>query len=188
MVVRHAGLSFTAVVGPDGRLQLLLPALEGEAMVAVYLGDAHLALGQVQVPDLAQLTRFALQVPTLARMDLRASSADVVYVGIPAGAPEVSPGQGDARVLVLGAAQVPDPILALVYTEAVADQARFDLTLDLHITKAVCGRRLPVASWLSRNGHLTRHDMDVTVPDCGALGTIMVLKNLLPAATVASPD
>lgn len=184
VVVRHAGLSFTAVVGQDGHLRLQLPALEGEAMVAVYLGDAHLALGQVPVPDLPLVTRFAIQVPPLAQIDLRASAADFVYVSAPAG----TPGEGLARVLVLGAAQVPDPILAQIYTHPGTDQSLLDLTLDLHITKAVCGRKLPVATWLHRDGKLIRDDLKVVVPDCGTVGTILVLKNLVPAPTLSSSD
>lgn len=183
VVLRHSDLSFTGVIGPDGQLRLKLPALEGLAMVAAYLEDAQVALGQITVPDLGGVTRFAVHMPAPAQFDLRAATADRVYVS------SRSPvGDDTARVVSLGAAQAVEPIMAQVYTHPEIDLSGVELSLDLRITHANCGRTLPLESWLSQNGQVTHGTFFVDVPACGTSGDILVLKNLLPAPTLVSSD
>ncbi|OYX26025.1 MAG: hypothetical protein B7Z10_04490 [Rhodobacterales bacterium 32-66-7] len=181
VVLRHSGLSFTALVGADGQLQLQLPALEATALVATYLDNAQVALGQVEVPDIADMTRFAVHVPAPAQFDLRAATADRVYVSVPGA-------EGTARVVALGAAQAADPIVAQVYTHPATDASTVDLTLELRITPAICGRTLPVDTWYSQNGKVTRASFTADVPPCGTAGDILVLKNLVPTPTLILAD
>jgi len=153
-VLRHAGLSFTATVGPDGQVILQIPAFERSAMVAAYLDTAQVALGQVTVPDIAQVSRLAVQMPPEVQIELRAATADRVYVRAADGAF----GRGEARVLALGAAQSVDPLVAQVYSHPGPDLSAVELSLDLRITDAACGRTVPLNTWLAQDGKLTQND------------------------------
>lgn len=184
VVLRHADLAFTAVIGPDGQLRLQVPALQAQALVAAYLDDAQLALGQVSVPDLASVTRFAVQLPPSAQFDLRAVTEDRIYVRANGGAAA----EAGARVIGLGAAQAPDPILAQIYTHPGPDLTTAELTVELRITDKTCGRTLPVETWLSRGGEVQRSSLGVAVPLCGTAGDILLLKNLVPAPTLSTSD
>jgi len=169
VVLRHAGLAFTAMTGPDGRLRQTIPAFSADAMVAAYLDGSGIALASVTVPDLAAVSRFAVQVPWPAQFDLRVDA----------------PGGGG--ITTLGAPLMPAPILIQVYTGPSRDLAATDPSLELRITEDVCGRTIPVATLLAHRGKLTRSSISARLPLCGTTGDILVLKNLLPAPTLDPP-
>lgn len=170
VVLRHAGLSFTALTSPTGQLRLQLPALEAEAMVAAYFDGSEVALAQVAVPDIASQSRFVVQFPAPAQFDLRAEAAGT-----------------DSPITRLGAAAVTDPVVAQVYTHPGADLSATTLAVDLRITPEICGRTIPAETVLSQGGIVTRSRVSITVPLCGTSGDILVLKNLLSDPTLAPP-
>ena len=71
IIVRHAGLSFAARIGSDGQEVLIVPALKTEALVAVYLQDSRLVLGEIAVPEAALHARFALVWEFPTELELR---------------------------------------------------------------------------------------------------------------------
>ncbi len=181
VVIRHAGLSFTAQISPDGALSLQLPALDPEAMVAAYFDSSQIALAKVSVPDATDHIRFAVQMGHPAIFDLRAETDGQVYIGSygrTADAPR--------SILPLGVGTVAQPMLAQVYSYPAADTAA-DLTVEVKITPDTCGRTLPVETLLARGGRVTVTKLAVAVPLCGTSGDILVLKNLLRDLTLAAP-
>jgi hypothetical protein len=181
VVIRHAGLSFTAQISPDGALSLQLPALDPEAMVAAYFDSSQIALAKVSVPDATDHIRFAVQMGHPAMFDLRAETDGQVYIGSygrTADAPR--------SILPLGVGTVAQPMLAQVYSYPAADTAA-DLTVEVKITPDTCGRTLPVETLLARGGRVTVTKLAVAVPLCGTSGDILVLKNLLRDLTLAAP-
>ncbi len=182
VVIRHAGLSFTAQTSPEGALQLQLPALEPEALVAAYFESAQIALAKVAVPDATDHIRFAVQMGPPAQFDLRAEADGQVDVGSYG---RVADALGRS-IQPLGLGTVTQPLLAQVYSYPAADTAA-NLTVEVKITPDTCGRTLPVETLLARGGKVTLTKLAVAVPLCGTSGDILVLKNLLRDLTLAAP-
>ncbi|WP_438706468.1 hypothetical protein [Tabrizicola sp.] len=183
IVVRHSGLSFSARTGSDGRAVAVLPALKSEAMVAVYLNDARLVLGKVDVPDAASYTRFAIVWEHPTELELRVNEDGKVLVGS-----DVLSGGAAHPVMALGSTSVQSPVLARVYSVRGEDFGAADITGELRITPATCGRTLRVETVLSVAGTVTPAERSISVPLCGTSGDILVLKNLAPALKLAAPE
>ena len=169
VVLRHAGISFTSQTGPDGRLALSLPALESDALVAVYFEGSAIALAKVQVPEAAQLTRFAVQVPYPLRVVLKGAEGDA------------------GQTLTLGSDAVVQPMLAQVFTFPSLDLGSASLSADIRITDQTCSRSFVAETRISQGGAVTAGTLPVRMPICGTSDGIMVLKNLMPDLTLAAP-
>lgn len=183
VVIRHAGLSFTALTSPDGTLRLQLPALEPEALVAAYFDSSQIALAKVDVADATDHIRFAVQMPYSAQFALRAEGLGQAHVGSSLRASD----NASLRVLSVGDATVAQPLLAQVYSYGAADPAPANVTVEIKITADTCGRTLPAETLLARGGKVTLTKLSVAVPLCGTSGHILVLKNLLSDMTLAVP-
>lgn len=182
IIIRHSGLSFTARTEHSGAARVLLPALKADAMVAVYLSDAHLVLGTVAVPEVADYTRYAVAWEWPAELELRATDGEKVLVGTAA---TFTP--DSQRILSLGEAKVHSPILANVYSTKGGNLGSVDLRGEVRITPASCGRTLRLDTVYSAGGEVSAQEQDVAVPLCGTAGDILVLKNLGTAPTLAAP-
>ncbi|WP_146038040.1 hypothetical protein [Tabrizicola aquatica] len=183
VVIRHAGLSFTARTGAEGTLHIQFPALQQTALVAVYLEGSAIVLGEVPVTDLGGLRRFALQWDSPALFDLRVAEGDRLFVGS-AGQPADPLGQ---KIVSLGTASVTDPLLAEVYTYPAA-ATDVSLTVELRIDPETCGRTLNTQILALHSGRVEVRDYPVAVPLCGTSGDILVLKNLAPDLKLATPN
>ena len=181
-IVRHAGLAFTARTQADGLATVTLPALRTDALVAVYLKDSRLALGKVAVPDATAYARFALVWELPTELELRVTDGSKVLVGT-----TTPTGGSEQRVISLGLATVQSPVLARVYSVPGPDLGDADITGELRITTASCGRTLRVDTVYSVAGIATHAARAVSVPLCGSAGDILVLKNLAPALKLAAP-
>lgn len=182
IIVRHSGLSFSLKTQADGRTAVTLPAMRSDAMVAVYLQDARLVLGKVAVPDASAYARFAIVWELPAELELRVTEGNKVLVGSTAAAVE-----DGGRVIALGSADVQSPVLARVYSVPGKVLGEADITGELRITPASCGRTLRVETIYSLSGIATHSERTISVPLCGTAGDILVLKNLAPAPKLAAP-
>ncbi|WP_295072115.1 hypothetical protein [Tabrizicola sp.] len=181
-VVRHSGLSFSAQIKADGLAVVALPALRSDAMVAVYLQDSQLVLGKVTVPDAASYTRYAITWDSPVELELRVTDGDRVLIGSSAVA------GSEQGVIALGQEDLPSPVLARVYSVPGKDFGSADITGELRITPATCGRTLRVETVHSAGGVAVTAEQTIAVPLCGTVGDILVLKNLAPALKLAVPN
>lgn len=184
VVIRHSGLSFTAMTNVDGRLRLQIPALSADALVAAYFDSSEIALAKVAIPDAASHARFAVQMALPAQFDLRADEGGQVFSGNGGGSAD----SGFRKILTLGTLKVAQPMLAQVYTLPQGDADLADVTVELKITPETCGRTLPAEAILARNGTVTARLLQVSVPLCGTSGDILLLKNLLHDLKLAAPE
>lgn len=183
VVIRHSGLSFSATIGGGGQLRLQLPALEVDALVAAYFEGSEILLAQVAVPEAADYIRFAVQMPYPAHFDLRAREGEQVFVSGQVGA------IGEQRrILNLGSMKSANPLLSQVYSIRKSAFLSPDLTVELRISGEICGKTLPAETILSNGGKISKLQFDVAVPNCGASGDILLLKNLLRDLTLAVPE
>ena len=163
-------------------MTLMLPALKSDAMVAVYLQDSQLVLGKITVPDAASYTRLAVVWEPPAEVEMRVTDGEKVLVGTAT----PLPGE-EQRVIALGMPSMQSPVLARVYSVPGAGLGDVDITGELRITPASCGRTLRLETVYSTSGQTTHTERAVAVPLCGTAGDILVLKNLAPAPTLAAP-
>jgi hypothetical protein len=175
VVLRHAGISLTAQTGADGRLALSLPALQAEALVAVYFEGSAVALATVRVPGAAHVSRFAVQIPYPLR---------VVLTGTRTSASAAGPA---ASAVIVGSDDVAQPMQAHVYTFPEVDLASARISAEFRVTRQTCGRSFQLETRISQAGGVTAGIVPVQLPVCGASDGIMVLKNLVPDLTLAAP-
>lgn len=182
VLVRHSGLAFAAQTQADGRATFVLPAMKSDAMVAVYFQDSRLVLGKVAVPDASSYARLAVVWDAPAEIELRVTDGNRVLIGSTAFT--AGPVQ---QVMALGAPQVTSPVLARVYSVPGSQLGEADITGELRITPATCGRTLRLQTVYSAGGVARQEERSVAVPLCGTAGNILVLKNLAPALKLAAP-
>lgn len=183
VVIRHSGLAFSGSIGADGHLRLSVPAMTANALVAAYVGNSEIILGQVAVVEAEQYVRLAVQMPAETRFDLRADEDGQVYV-----ANRQVPGMGTQRIVQLGQGRAEGQLVSQVYSAALKDFGSAELTVELRITPESCGRTISAEIITSRAGRVSQAGRDVVVPLCGTAGDILLLKNLLPDVTLASPE
>ncbi len=182
IVVRHSGLSFSALTTAEGLATLIIPAMRTEAMVAVYLQDSRLVLGRVTVPDAAVYARYGITWDSPVDLELRVTDGNKVLVG------SVATSGIEQRVMALGQGNLPSPVLAQVYSVPGRELGDADITAEIRITPANCGRTLRVETVHSVGGLATQSEQTISVPLCGTAGDILVLKNLAPALKLAAPN
>lgn len=182
IVVRHSGLSFAVRTQTDGAATVLFPAMKPDATVAVYLADARLVLGKVAVPEITRFSRIAVMWEWPAEVALRVTDGDKVLVGTP---PRI--GSTAPDVFSLGTPDVQSPVMAEVYSVPGRHLEQAELTGELRITPASCGRTLRLDTVRSDAGVTSVSEQFVPVPLCGTAGDILLLKNLGADLTLSLP-
>ncbi len=180
VVVRHSGLSFTTQTGLDGRLDLRVPALESNALVAVYFEGSAVALATVDLPDMAEVTRFVFQAAYPVEFELRAEEGGTFYAGNGGGAGQI----GSGRIVTLGTSSVAQPIIAQVYTYSGRESTSAELSVEVRINPGTCSRSFVAETQFSQGGSATALALPIAIPLCGTSGDILVLKNLVPDPTL----
>ncbi len=160
-----------------------MPALDQQALIAVYFEGSQAVLQAVAVPQAAEQARFAFQAAYPLQFDLRAVEAGRLFSGSKGGQ-----GDGARRIVTLGTTLVAQPVLAQVYTFPAGDADAADLSVELRITPDTCSRSFSAETVLSRGGTAVQSVVPVAVPLCGTSGDILVLKNLLPRPTLDLPE
>lgn len=192
VVVRHGGLAATAQMTAEGGLNLALPALDPVASVTVLFADGSRVVGKVDVPDAADFRRFAVQWQGDDEFQLHAfeDGADFGDPGhVWAGAPHLpaigTPATG-GWMMSLGDSAVALPLRAAVYTFPRAPAVMPLVVIEAPVTEGTCGREMLGELLSVEAGRAEVHDLTLAMPDCSAVGDILVLKNLAPALKIAT--
>ena len=91
-------------------------------------------------------------------------------------------------MVALGDASTDLPLFALVYTFPSTPGLNADVVVEAAISGDTCGRELLVETIDSTGGAATVTDLTVAMPDCDAIGDILVLKNLASDLKIAAAD
>ena len=89
----------------------------------------------------------------------------------------------------LGNAKTPLPHLAEVYTYPMAKAAQrgtIDLTIEAEVHARNCGLDIEAQSIELVDGKLRTQDVVLSIPDCNAIGSFLVLNNLVSDMKIAS--
>jgi len=186
VVLRHAGLAVTGKIGPDGALNLTLPALQTNSAVEVGFADGSKVLQPVTVPDAAQFHRFAVQWQGADAFAIHAlvSGADYGQPGDIWQDNPQDPAQAKGGFLtVLGDETVENPLLAEVYTYAAAPA---DILVEAAVLDENCGKDLLADVLESHDGRVRVTDLTLAMPECSGVGDFLVLKNLASDMKIAA--
>jgi hypothetical protein len=182
----HFGLRFSEQLGPDGRLDLLVPAMADDAIIVVSFADGAQASTEVAVPDFGDYERVALVWHGATGLQLHAlengaSYDDPGHIWAEApGAPSLATeGQG-GFVSVLGSTAA--GYAADVYTypaSLVGSGQEPEISIEARVMENTCGSRIEGSFLRSNAGRApTVTGVTMAVPGCDAVGDYLVLKNL----------
>lgn len=186
VVLRHGGIAVAEKLAPDGALALDFPALDAGGELSVLFTDAAVLRGSVAIPEATN--RFAVQWMGDDAFQLHAfeNGADYGQPGaVNAGAP-VSPNGG--YMVLLGNPTLDFPMMAEVYTHPEDAAVAVELVIESAVTDLTCGRELLGEVVQAADGARTVNDLTLAMPDCDAVGDILVLNNPGQDVTLAAAN
>lgn len=188
VVIRHAGLAVAEALDAQGKLSLDIPALKAAGEVSVLFADASILQDAVPMPEVEKLQRFAVQWMADDAFDLHVLEGGATY-GEPGhvwAETPVSPNGG--FVVALGNPALDLPMMAQIYTWPADATVTVAPSVEAVVTETTCARELLGETILSVAGDVTVKDLTLAMPECDALGDILVLNNLVPDVTLAAAN
>ena len=196
LTVHHNGMMFTETTDASGDLNITVPALTSNAVFIMAFSNGDGAVAQAKVPDVDQFDRTTLQWRGLAGFELHAREfgADYGQTGhVWSGADQNAQGmtQGEnGYILRLGDPTSVEPLIAEVYTYPSGNSAKsgiIDLSVEAEVTPNNCGLEVEAQSLeMMADGAMKTQDLTLAVPGCDAVGSFLVLNNLVTDLKVAS--
>ncbi|WP_299295348.1 hypothetical protein [uncultured Tateyamaria sp.] len=196
LTVHHNGMMFTETTDADGGLSVTVPAMTEQAVFIIAFSNGDGAVAQTTVPDLGRYYRVALQWRGRTGFELHAREfgADYgqeghVWTGAPQNAAGMVAGQ-NGFAMRLGDALSAEPLIAEIYTFPTGMSERagtIDLSVEAEVTNGNCGLDIEAQSLeMMAGGQMKTQDLWLSVPDCDAVGSFLVLNNLVSDLKVAS--
>jgi hypothetical protein len=194
VVIEHAGLAITGQTDDAGSLFLSLPALAVDATITAYVDDADAITESLRIPGMMTLRRFGVQWQNKDAFQLHAFENGANYEDpghISASDPHTpltgAPPAG-GYVTLLGDNGVVLPMQAEIYTFPAGGTAAADVLVEAAVTEATCGRTLQGETIMTLAGKASATELTLAMPDCDAVGDILVLKNLVTDLTIAAAN
>lgn len=200
VVIGHAGLAITGKTDAAGSLFLSLPALAVDARISARLPDGTTIDQQVRVPAMATLRRMGVQWQDDDAFQLHAfengagyGDAGHIWADAPQ-TPKTGLAAGGAGgipagfITVLGDADVDMPMRAEIYTFPAGLATNAEIVIESAVTEATCGRELLGETLMTLAGETFVSELTLAMPDCDAVGDILVLKNLVTDLTIAAAN
>ncbi|PSL18008.1 hypothetical protein [Shimia abyssi] len=191
----HKGLRFTEIVGAEGYLQVLVPALSEEVDVVATFANGDHAVTSLSVDSAVLYERAVLQGSGIEGLQLHALEFGASYgtsghvsADTPRELTAVIDGKG-GFLIQLGDPGIPNANTAEVYTfpsGSLPQQASIRVTVEAEISETNCGQHVSGQSIEMIEGKIKEvHEYSLHMPDCDAIGEFLVLKNLLQDLTIA---
>ncbi len=194
VVLKHAGLTVTAMTTLTGAIFADLPALDRTGKVEVQFKDGTSISNSIDVPEIAKMRRFAIEWQAEDSFALHGfeNGADIGDKGDISAANTNRPASGvpaaGGFLSILGDSSTENALLAEVYTYPTDSAVKADVVVEAAVTETSCGREMLGETLLSQGGTVTTSDLTVSMPDCDAIGDYLVLNNLVPDMNIASSD
>lgn len=196
LTVHHNGMMFTASTDAEGAVNVTVPALNEQAVFILAFSNGDGAVAQTQVDDLDSYDRVAVQWRGQAGFQLHAREfgADYgkpghVWSGVESNVDSLINGDG-GFFMQLGDINIAEAFVAEVYTfpTSITGQAgAINLSVEAEVTLENCGLEIEAQSIeMTDKGSLKTRDLTLAVPDCDAVGSFLVLNNLVSDLKVAS--
>ena len=193
VTLHHNGLAFSEMTDANGALDLSVPVLSAEAIFIAAFENGDGAVAQLALPELASFRRVVVQWEGETGLQLHALEFGANYFqdGHVWAQSQGLPGQTESGFMVtLGDPSLPMARLAEVYSFPVGlttRQGNVNLSVEAEITEANCGThvRAEILDMIPGTD-AEMQDLDLDLPDCGAVGQFLVLKNMFEDLKVAS--
>ena len=187
VVLRHAGLAVTGRTSASGTLFATLPALTAVSVVEAMFPSGEVATAQIGMPDIVQMQRFVVQWQDADAFQLHGFENGAGYdqAGHISASYPGRPGDG-AFITLLGDSTTDLPLLAEAYT--FGTDANAQIVLEAAVTETTCGREILGETIMAAQGSVEITDLSLAMPDCSAVGDILVLKNLVQDMKLAAAN
>ena len=196
VTIHHQGMIFSQLTDETGRVDVVVPALAQEAFFIAAFAGGEGAVASTPVPDLANYDRAALQWQGIDAVQLHAlefganyDSEGHVWAATSRDLDFAAPPKA-GFLTTLGDDRVINALMAEVYTFPTGkynQDGTVALSVEAEVTAANCGRDISAQSiQLDSLQQPTAIDLTMTMPDCGAIGEFLVLKNMFKDLTLAA--
>ena len=196
LTMHHNGMMFSDTTDAAGNYAMAVPALAQTAVFIVSFANGDGAVASTSVTDLAEFDRAVVQSEFDSSAGLHALEFGAEYNGaghIWANAngeiADAAVGKG-GFMMMLGNPAVSDAITAQVYTFPTGLAERggdIALSVEIEVTAANCGKDIEAQTLQTVPGAAPKvQALELTMPDCDAVGDFLVLKNLVNDLKVAS--
>lgn len=194
VTVHHRGMMFTETTTADGILETTIPALDENALVIFAFSNGDGAVTQLQVPELNQYKRTAIQWKAGTGFELHAREfgadyGDAGHVWKEAARDLNATNNAQGFLVHLGDHSIAESLVAEIYTFPIStsdSEGSVDLSLEAEVTALNCGQEIEAQSLELIDGDVKSNDLTLAVPDCDAKGSFLVLNNLVEDLKVAS--
>lgn len=192
----HQGMMFTAMTDAAGMASLMVPALAEVSVIIAAFDNGDGAVATTVVPDFANYDRAVLQWQGDEAVMLSAyeGAADFgddghIYSKNPGDMARLDAAEG-GFLMQLGDGSVDGALMAEVYTFPTGMAVATDsvmLVAEAEITENNCGQELSAQSiQVSPTGETSALDLVMTMPDCDAVGDVLILQNMFEDLTLAA--
>lgn len=191
VTIRHDKLAVTGRTSTSGTLIASIPALSSPASVTIVFADGTEVTQTVEIPDLADFDRFAVQWPDQDAFQLQALARGA-RLGEPGNVSAAAPGKASATgnfLSIIGDDAAERPLLAEVYTWPAGTPAlsgKVDLTIEAAVTETTCGREIIGETIQLTRGKLLVRELSIEMPGCEAIGEFVALQNPVAAEKLAA--
>ena len=196
VTIHHQGMIFSQLTDETGRVDVVVPALAQEAFFIAAFAGGEGAVASTPVPDLSNYDRAALQWQGINAVQLHAlefgadyGSEGHVWAASTRDIDFSAPPKA-GFLTALGDDRVNNALMAEVYTFPTGEynqDGTVALSVEAEVTAANCGRDIAAQSiQLDPLQEPTAIDLTMTMPDCGAIGEFLVLKNMFKDLTLAA--
>lgn len=191
VIIRHGKLVVTGKTSSSGTLIASVPALSNPAEVTILFANGTEVTQSIEVPDLADFDRFAVQWMEDDAFQLQALASGATLGGeghVSAMAPG-KPSAGGNFLSIIGDDSAERPILAEVYTwpaKTPALSGKVNLSIEAAVTAATCDREILGETLQLTRGALLVRELSFEMPGCDAVGEFVVLQNPVAAEKLAA--
>ena len=194
--IHHQGMMFSAMTDEQGTSELTFPALSDIAVLIAAFDHGDGAVATVTIPDFADYDRAVLQWQGETSVLLSAyengadfATANHIFSGNPGDMARIQAGVG-GYLVSLGDAEVENAFMVEIYTYPtgmIDAGGNVALVAEAEITAANCGNELNAQSiQVDQLGGTTALDLTLVMPDCDAVGDVLILQNMFQDLTLAS--
>jgi hypothetical protein len=194
--VHHNGMIFTETTDAAGNLRVTVPALNENAVFIIAFGNGAGTVALAQVPTLANYDRVVVQWTGDTGLQVNAREFGAAYGDaghVWAGSAPVSAKDSEGSrgsIVRLGNPDTLGPKIVEIYTfpTGVAKKSgTIALSVEAEVTAANCGREISAQSLeLRGSAPLRARSLELSMPNCSAIGDFLVLNNLLDDLKIAA--
>jgi hypothetical protein len=196
VTLHHNGLMVSELTDAQGELFVTMPALTEKAVFIADLGNGAGATAIADVPSLQFYDRAVVQWQGSTGVNLHALEFGAgfgedghIWAEQIGSLEKTVRGEG-GFLTQMGDPALPESLQAQVYTFPSGTASRsgdIRLEIDAEVTAANCGRDISAQSMqVSEAGRPHVQELQLSMPDCDAVGEFLVLKNVLEDLKIAS--